>query len=102
METQDLKHKVNTDFTPYLNQQFTINFSQDVSLPAELIEVTHVGGYSPLERSPFSIVLRTTQKNEYFSQGTFGVQHPEMGNMYLFLVPLGIDSQGVKYEAVFG
>jgi len=89
------------DFTAFLNQVFKIRISDEIQLDAELIESTKLNNYSPLERSPFSIVLRTEQKNEYYEQGIFSVEHPEKGNLDIFLTPLGFDSVGMKYEAVF-
>jgi len=89
------------DFDPHLNKVFTIRISDEVLLDAELIEVTKLNNYSPLQRSPFSIVFRTEQKNEYYQQGIFTIVHPQKGNLELFLSPLGFDSVGMKYEAVF-
>lgn len=89
------------DFNALLNKVFTIRISDEVLLDAELIELTKLNNYSPLERSPFSIVFRTEQKNEYYQQGIFTIVHPQKGNLELFLSPLGFDSVGMKYEAVF-
>ena len=89
------------DFNTYLNKVFTIRISDEVLLDAELIELTKLNNYSPLERSPFSMVFRTEQKNEYYQQGIFTIVHPQKGNLELFLSPLGFDSVGMKYEAVF-
>lgn len=89
------------DFDTLLNNVFAIRISDEVQLDAELFEVTKLNNHSPLERSPFSIVFRTDQKNEYYQQGIFTVVHPEKGDLQLFLTPLGFDSVGMKYEAVF-
>ncbi|MDR7208664.1 DUF6916 family protein [Flavobacterium piscis] len=89
------------DFHPLLNKVFIIRISDEVQLDAELIEVTKLNNYSPLERSPFSIIFRTDQKNEYYQQGIFTIVHPEKGDLQLFLSPLGFDNIGMKYEAVF-
>ncbi|MFB9106994.1 DUF6916 family protein [Flavobacterium gyeonganense] len=89
------------DFDTLLNTVFTIRISNEVLLDAELIELTKLDNYSPLERNPFSIVFRTAQKNEYYEQGIFTIIHPEKGHLELFMTPLGFDSIGMKYEAVF-
>ncbi|MBX9806974.1 MAG: hypothetical protein K2X95_04165 [Flavobacteriaceae bacterium] len=89
------------DFNTFLNKLFTIRISDEIQLDAELIEITKLNNYSPLERSPFSIVFRTEQKNEYYQQGIFIIVHPQKGNLELFLSPLGFDNVGMKYEAVF-
>lgn len=90
------------DFDAFLNKVFTIQISDEIQLNAELIEFTKLNNnYSPLEREPFSIVFRTEQKNEYYQQGIFTIIHPLKGNLDLFLSPLGFDSVGMKYEAIF-
>ncbi len=89
------------EFKTLLNQQFHIQFTPDVRLGAELIELTELSGYSPLERKPFSIVFRTEQKTEYYNQGTFILVHPDTGEIPLFMTPQGFDGIGMKYEAVF-
>jgi|SRR3954468_7620661 hypothetical protein len=89
------------DFDTFINNVFTIRISDEVQLEAELIELTTLKNYSPLDRNPFSIVFRTEQKNEYYEQGIFTVVHPEKGDLQLFLSPLGFDDVGMKYEAIF-
>lgn len=95
----DLLHV--SDFAPLLNHTFPIRFTHEVTLPAELIQVTEVNSYSPVERKPFSLVFRTAQKTEYYQQTICVLQHPEKGDMPIFLVPLGLDPEGMRYEAVF-
>jgi hypothetical protein len=46
-------------------------------------------------------VLRTTQTTGYYQQGIYIIYHPSKGEIYTFLVPLGLDKEGMKYEAVF-
>ena len=95
----DLLHA--SDFAPLLNQVFPIRFTNEVTLPAELIQVNEVSSFTPVERKPFSIVFRTEQKTEYYEQTICILQHPEKGEIHLFLVPIGLDGQGMRYEAVF-
>lgn len=90
-----------SDFAPLLNHSFPIRFADDAILPAELIQVNEVEGFSPVERKPFSLVFRTAQKNAYYQQAIATLEHPEKGALALFLVPLGLDGQGMRYEAVF-
>ncbi|QSW91325.1 MULTISPECIES: hypothetical protein [Flavobacterium] len=89
------------NFNPFVNKVFIFKISEEIQLDAELISVTESNGYSPLERTPFSLVFRTNQKNEYYEQGIFNIIHPEEGSLELFLSPLGFDEVGMKYEAVF-
>ena len=84
-----------------LKKRLIVKISDTILLGAELIEVTKLTNYSPLDRIPFSIVFRTEQKDEYYEQGIFTIIHPEKGDLQLFLTPLGFDAIGMKYEAVF-
>lgn len=101
MEFQELSELSYHDFKGFLNQAFNIQFEQNVLLPAELIEVQEFNTYSPLARKPFSVIFRTQQKNEYYPQATVMVEHPEKGEIPLFLSPKGFDNIGMKYEAIF-
>lgn len=98
---EDLSTLAAADFVPLLNQALTILFEPGVSIQGTLIEVQESENYSPAPRKPFFIVLRTEQKDRYYPQGIYTVIHPEKGEIPLFLVPLGPDSQGMRYEAVF-
>jgi len=101
MELQELANLSCNDFKGYLNQYFNIKFEPTVTLSAELIEAIEFNNYSPLERKPFAVVFRTEQKNEYYEQATFLVEHPQKGEMSIFLSPKGLDAKGMMYEAVF-
>lgn len=101
MELQILENLSYNDFKGYLNQKFNIKFEQTITLQAELIVAAEFNNYSPLERKPFSIILRTEQKNEYYPQKIFIVEHPEKGELPIFLSPKGFDAKGMMYEAVF-
>lgn len=90
------------DFEPFLNQTFQIRFHPTVTMEAELIEAILINSYQIGERAPFSIVLRTAQKGEYFLQATYVLIHPIRGELEVFLVPLGPDEKGMLYEAIFG
>ncbi|MDX2282453.1 MAG: hypothetical protein NW218_22875 [Saprospiraceae bacterium] len=89
------------DFEPYLETEFAIRFTQDVTLPSKLIEARILNTFSDLERKPFSLIFRTQQKDQYYNQAVFGLQHPEKGEILMFMVPLGLDSEGMRYEAIF-
>ena len=99
--TGDLHLLTASDFTPFLQQQWLIRFSDDVKMPAELIDVRESENHFQADRTPFAIVLRTAQKDRYYLQGIYTVEHPEKGDLTLFLVPLGPDARGMLYEAVF-
>ncbi|HZH66817.1 MAG TPA: hypothetical protein VEY10_18150 [Flavisolibacter sp.] len=89
------------DFRPYLNQTMYIHFEVSVKLPAVLVSVTGLENHNRAKRQPFSIVFKTVQKSSYYGQAIYIIEHPDKGSMEIFLVPLGPDGDGMKYEAVF-
>ncbi|MFN8429047.1 MAG: hypothetical protein U0V04_03635 [Spirosomataceae bacterium] len=101
MESVDLSLISNEDFAELLNKEFRIQFEENVILDSELIEITVFKNYSPLTRSPFSLIFRTFQKEKYYPQGVFNIIHPTLGVLSVFMVPKGFDSEGMRYEVVF-
>lgn len=101
METFDLSRLQAADFELLLNDTFEIRFSGDIIEKASLVQTTRLSHYTPLERLPFSIVLRTAPGTPVFMQGIYRLSHPDLGALDLFLVPVASDSTGVSYEAVF-
>lgn len=89
------------DFQPYINQTFSIRFTPEVTLPAELISVETWGSETDKYRQPFTLTFRTAQKTEFYPQSIFTLVHPTAGDLAVFFVPIGLDSEGMRYEAVF-
>lgn len=52
-------------------------------------------------RQPFALLFREPA-GAMIPQGTYPVDHPALGTFDLFVVPLGPDAGGMRYEAVFG
>lgn len=52
------------------------------------------------ERDPFSIEFHSRLPN-HTPQQIYAVEHEKLGKFDLFLVPLGPDAEGHRYEAVF-
>ena len=72
------------------------------SLEAELIEVTKLGDADAAGRQgrPFSVLFRGPAE-PILRQAIYHLEHPELGTLGLFLVPVGPDEHGMRYEAVF-
>jgi hypothetical protein len=67
---------------------------------ADATESTEPGGRGPegQERLQFSLVFHGAP---FLSQGTYRLAHAELGELELFLVPIGRDVDGTRYEAAF-
>lgn len=86
-------------FTAHVNSVFKIRDQQSpTSIEATLVEVTE--GVSSAEVEQFSILFHGPAE-PMLSQRTYSVEHPELGEFDLFLVPIGVDHDHAQYEAVF-
>lgn len=93
------------DFDPYLNQSFAVQVDQSAVLELDLIEITLLGlepeaGEQTERRCPFSLVFRARGET-HLPQQIYRLEHDRFGSLEIFLVPIGPDRQGMRYEAVF-
>ncbi|MES9852604.1 MAG: hypothetical protein ABW170_12330 [Candidatus Thiodiazotropha sp. L084R] len=92
---------VNTDFQPFLNQSFKINFT-DQELALTLVDVALVGKpYKEGARQPFSLMFVADASVGVLCQGTYPVEHTTLGKKDIFLIPRGVDNNQCRYEAVY-
>ena len=93
------------DFAARVGEQFRVRLSDEHSLSLGLSDVTagpDAGGAGPdgTVRQQFSLLFRGPD-DPRLSQGTWVLDHDTMGEIALFLVPLGSDAEGPRYEAAF-
>jgi hypothetical protein len=88
------------EFSKHVNTKFRVASEQPIEL-----ELAEVKGYlskaheqSGMER--FSIFFNGPRE-PFLPQGVYALEHDLMGAFELFLVPLGNNENGVRYEAVF-
>ena len=69
---------------------------------ADAVEGTEPGGPGPDggQRRQFSLVFRGPA-GPVLPQATYRLDHAELGELELFLVPIGPDAGGMRYEAAF-
>ncbi len=90
------------DFGQCLNQKFRIR-GDEQTIEAELVEVRGLESDTGHQgRSPFSVLFRGPLEAP-LQQMTFRLENEKMGELDLFLVPIGPDTEeeGMLYEAVF-
>jgi hypothetical protein len=93
-------------FAPRLGETFRIRADAQTLLDLVLVEATDLsgpagaGGAERRPRAPFSIVFRGPPA-PLLPQRIYGLEHDRLGAFDLFLVPIGPDAQGMRYEAVF-
>jgi hypothetical protein len=66
----------------------------------KLAEVTGLGRGAPGRRDPYSLVFRGPPA-PILPQRIYRLRHERMGDLELFLVPIGPDGEGMRYEAIF-
>lgn len=101
--TRDLGVLVAADFEPHVGTAFRLEVDEGTLLELDLIEVTGGAGDEDRDahRLPFSLIFRGP-KGTVCEQQICPLEHSEMGAIDLFLVPIGPDDEGMRYEAVFG
>lgn len=90
-------------FTERHGETFRIRVDDSSAFDAELIEVSVAGddrAGTESRRTPFSLVFRGP-KEIVLPQRIYNLEHAELGTFELFLVPIGPDDVGMRYEAVF-
>jgi hypothetical protein len=93
-------------FAEHLNDSFRLSPEEGTDLELVLIEATDLSteaqrsASSPGRRAPFSIVFRGP-RTPILPQRIYRLGHYAIGDFDLFLVPIGPDAQGVRYEAIF-
>ena len=84
-------------YEPLLKQTFRLDHAHG-PIDATLVEVKHLGA-ARAKGEHFSLVFET-RRAEPVPQGTYGLQHPDLGSFRLFLVPVGKAKKGYFLEAV--
>jgi hypothetical protein len=93
-------------FAQCLNDTFAIGVDDSTSLPMALIEVAPLPDHAPGKgasqpsRAPFSLVFRGP-KEPVLPQRIYRFEHEHLGDLEIFIVPIGPDDEGMRYEAVF-
>ena len=89
-------------FSRQVNTKFTVMVESGEPVELELVEVAvrknESNEQAGMER--FSTFFRGPQ-NAFLPQRTYDFHHPELGEMQIFLVPIGSDGNGYRYEAIF-
>lgn len=93
------------DFSGLVGDRFDATTTGGDAVGLELVEATQgnrTGGRGPdgQERLQFSLVFRGPHAS-FLAQGTYVLSHRALGDLELFLVPIGADAEGLRYEAAF-
>ena len=87
------------DFDPLLDTELPLQVGSTPTM-ARLVEVRTLQGPSPRSQPPFALTFVLPDTIES-GQGTHCLTHPELGAIELFMVPVGREPGGIRYEAIF-
>lgn len=87
-------------FEPITGQIFQLALGEDRHLPLELAAVLGTGLKGLANREQFSLHFRGPH-TPVLPQRIYRLEHPQLGPLDIFLVPISSDSSGTTYEAVF-
>jgi hypothetical protein len=83
------------DFAPHVNTRFRVAQVEDYEL-----ELTEAIDKSTAQLEQFSLIFIGVSSPR-LNQGLYSLVHPRIRSCDLFLVPLGPDTAGMRYEAAF-
>ena len=93
--------KVTKDtFAPVQGEVFQLTLGPDQILPLELTAVRGNGLQGMADREQFSLHFRGPM-TPALPQQIYRLEHPQLGALEIFLVPIRRDASGMIYEAVF-
>lgn len=98
----DLSTITHEDFEPCLGQTFLVTPEGADGLELELTQVKPLGSTDPAAsvRQPFSLLFRGPLE-PLLSQQVYRMENAAIGELLLFLVPIGPDKKGMLYDVTF-
>src|SRR5262245_24991475 len=85
-------------FASQIDTTFLVVLDGAPPVALELFEVSETDSTPAHEQ--FSILFRGPL-DRVLSQGMCRMEHAALGRLVLFIVPIGLDAQGMQYQAVF-
>ncbi len=96
----DLATVTREAFDPHLGAGYTLH-APSRTIALELTEVrslpTRAGA-----RAAFALELRASGDRSHVPQAIYPIEHPRLGRFEVFIVPVGPDAVGMRYEIIFG
>ena len=88
-------------FEIQINRIFQIRFDSESPVELVLTQAILFGkSLTPDHWQPFSLIFHATGSS-VLPQKIYPLEHEQLGVLELFLVPIGPDEKGMRYEAVF-
>lgn len=88
-------------FLPHLGDTFDVNIGETEPMPIVLIEAAPLRASAPKIRADAFELKFTGPGPAYLNQMIHHLSHVSLGEMDIFLVPIGTHGDGFLYQAVF-
>jgi len=100
--SERLAQLTHRDFAAHLNEPFQVRIA-GAAHELQLVEANVIAAEvaAPMLRAPFSLIFRGP-RSAALAQQIHRLEHPALGVLELFLVPIEPDATGLRYEAIFG
>ena len=101
-DSQAMEELRRMDFEKHLGDTFRVETESEETVDLVLVETTEIGSERSYTKraEPFAVEFRGPS-DLLLEQGTRELVHEHLGTMELFIVPVGPDDEGIRYEAVF-
>ncbi len=101
-----LESLTHEQFTERLGETFLLSLESGDRVAVQLVEVTPFPGpeapsSTPGRAEPFSVVFRGPP-DLVVPQRIYRLENDRLGVIEIFLVPIGPDAEGMRFQAVFG
>ena len=89
-------------FAGRIGEGFKLRTDEATAIDTTLVEARTWGGEAAADRHrvPFSLLFRGPPR-PVLPQRIYRMEHADLGAFDLFIVPIGPDGEGMRYEAVF-
>ncbi len=87
-------------FDAQVGSRFTVRVAADHAFEVELVETRAVSTPLNAPRASFGLTFRSNERS-HVPQRIYRLEHPVLGALDVFMVPLGPDAIGMRYDAVF-
>lgn len=91
-------------FQPHLNETFEIVLSSSERIMLQLVEIRVLSTQMPEYSSNDAFALYFLDREHpgsFLPQATYTLEHAALGKLDLFIVPLGPQRDGMRYEVIF-
>lgn len=92
------------DFAACVGTKFRLPAADGGGAELELVSARSLGPNAPRyneRREPFTLLFRAPSPQFYLPQSIYRLEHKLLGALEIFLVPIGPDDRGMRFEAIF-